>query len=80
MPPPHTHTHTLHINKSELLAYTMAVSQNGKLSIVDWNNIWHASFFHVKIFMQSTFTCTIDLLKSCMFQMTLDVQLGFDTQ
>ena len=44
---------------STLLCKLMTVSENGKyakLQIMDYNNIWHVSFFVLKIFSQSIFS------------------------
>ena len=44
----------------------MTLSQNGRyvqLQKMDWNGIWHVSLFVLKFFLQSIFTCSINLSK-----------------
>ena len=53
------------------LCISMTVGQNvkyEKLQIMDWNVIWHVSFFLVlKLFSLSIFICPINLPKFCKF-------------
>ena len=58
-------------NPLQPLCISVTVSQNvkyEKLQIMDWNVIWHVSFFLVlKLFSLSIFICPINLPKFCKF-------------